>query len=70
MSDKRTQELEALASDEGFPLPMPASLIARLERAGYVVDLITGEVCSNVTVTTTPLAKTICHLLTPSTPKG
>lgn len=62
MSDPRVCELEALALEEGFPLPMPATLIARLERQGYVVDLLTGEVCRNISVAVEPSAQALCHL--------
>ena len=39
----RVRELEQLAAQEGFRLPMPAAWIATLEALGYVVDLQTGQ---------------------------
>lgn len=36
-------ELDAWAALTGQPLPMPARLIATMEAAGLVVDLMTGE---------------------------
>ena len=38
------EELIDLAAHEGLRLPMPAAEIAKLEAAGHVVDLVTGEV--------------------------
>lgn len=62
MSDPRVIELEALASDEGFRLPMAADLIAYFERQGYIVDLVSGEVCRDISVTVEPCAQALCHL--------
>jgi hypothetical protein len=62
MSDPRIAKLEALAFDEGFRLPMAADLIAYFERQGYVVDLRTGEVCRDISVTVEPSAPALCHL--------
>ena len=42
----RIRELIDLAAEEGIDLPMPAEEIARLEAAGYVVDLETGAIDS------------------------
>ncbi len=40
----RIVELEELAAAEGITLPMPASVIARIELVGDVVDLRTGAI--------------------------
>lgn len=42
--DKRIEELEALAEEEGIVLPMTPEEIVQEEDKGNVVDLITGEV--------------------------
>jgi hypothetical protein len=42
--DARIGELLNLAEGEGLTLPYPPELILRLEEAGHVVDLATGEI--------------------------
>lgn len=42
--DARIGELLALAAAEGLTLPYPPATILRLEDAGHVVDLATGEI--------------------------
>lgn len=42
--DARIGELLALAEAEGLTLPYPPAMILRLEDAGHVVDLATGEI--------------------------
>lgn len=42
--EQRIAELLELAAAEGFTLPLPAALIARLEDGGAVVDLVTGAI--------------------------
>lgn len=46
--DTRAGELLALAIAEGIDLPMTVDEIIRWEDAGYIVDLVTGEVLSDV----------------------
>lgn len=41
---QRVAELLELAAEEGFTLPLPADVIARLEEGGAVVNLRTGAV--------------------------
>lgn len=58
--DTRAGELLALAAAEGVHLPYPVGDILALEDAGFVVDLVTGEVFPNggaITVTPTVLAE-------------
>jgi len=62
MSDTRVAELEALAIEECLRLPMAADLIAFFERHGYIVDLVSGEVCSGISVALMPSAQALCHL--------
>ncbi len=62
MSDPRIAELEALALEEGFPLPMTAERIVSLESHGYIVDLHNGEICGAVAVTVSPHAQALCYL--------
>lgn len=47
--DSRAGELLALAIAEGIDLPMTVDEIIRLEDAGFIVDLLSGEVLSSVT---------------------
>ena len=42
MKDKRVQELEALALEEGITLPYSPELIIDIENRGHYVDLVTG----------------------------
>lgn len=63
MRDQRVVELEELAREEGIVLPLPVDLIAFLERQGRVVDLVTGQVYTSITVATMPSAQAIAHLL-------
>jgi len=46
--DTRAGELLALAIAEGIDLPMTVEEIIRWEDAGYIVDLVTGELLSDV----------------------
>jgi hypothetical protein len=62
MSDPRIVELEALALEEGFRLPMAAERIISLESHGYIVDLHNGEVCGAVAVAVSRNAQALCHL--------
>jgi len=41
---KRIQELEDQAAQDGFTLPMPAWEIVQIEDEGSIVDLITGQI--------------------------
>ena len=34
--------------DTGIPLPMPAAVIAEIERRGGVVDLESGAICDHI----------------------
>ena len=63
MPDPRIAELEGLAREEGFTLPMPASRIVELEDRGYVIDLETGVVLGAVKVMPTPSGRAVSHLL-------
>lgn len=47
--DTRAGELLALAIAEGIDLPMTVDEIIAAEDAGYIVDLLTGEMLVNVT---------------------
>lgn len=42
MADRRIEELEQLARDEGITLPYPSEVIVGLEEKGRYVDLQTG----------------------------
>ena len=44
----RVLEMEAWASQEGIPLPMPAGEIVRLEDMGFVIDLHTGQILEDI----------------------
>ena len=44
MQDIRIQELLDMAAQEGFTLAMDPADICQLEDAGYVVDLVSGEI--------------------------
>lgn len=61
-TDTRIVELEALAQEEGFRLPMAVDLIVYFEQHGYVVDLRTGELCRDIAVELSPTAQALCHL--------
>ena len=62
--DPRIIELKEVERTEGVPLPMFPWQIIELEDAGYVVDLISGEILSaNFTVATLPNAKAVSYLL-------
>lgn len=66
--DNRIAELEALAAAEGIFLPYPPAVIARLEDAGAVVDLVTGAILLGEADTPyqwawTPYGEAIAHLL-------
>lgn len=63
LKDAVHAELEALAREEGITLPMPIEMIVYFERMGKIVDLETGRVYDMVTVTPTPNAKAVAHLL-------
>ena len=52
--DTRAGELLALSAEMGLPLPMPVGEILAIEDAGGVVDLATGEVWRNVTISAMP----------------
>ena len=60
--DPRAGELLALEAS-GVSLPYPAQVIVELEDAGYVVDIDTGDVLSNVTAQPTGFGQAIAHLL-------
>lgn len=62
-TDKRIVELEEVARESGLTLPYPADYILFLEDNGRVVDLVTGTVYSNVTVTPAPSAQAVAYLL-------
>ena len=47
---QRLEELYQFAKDEGITLPMPAEEIIRLEDAGFVIDLRTGQLLEDVDV--------------------
>lgn len=61
--DPRVGELLALEAS-GVTLPYPAVVIVQLEDNGYIVDIDTGDVLSNVTAQPTGFGQAIAHLLT------
>lgn len=61
--EERVKELKDFEREEGVPLPMFPTRIIELEDQGFVVDLVTGQVYSNVTVQTTKHAKAVAYLL-------
>jgi hypothetical protein len=61
--DSRIAELEALAREEGLDLPYSPNVIIALEDRGSIVDLVTGQVYSAVTVTPTRHTQALNHLL-------
>lgn len=62
-TDPRIIELEELARAEGITLPMPAARIVEVEQRGCVVDLVTGQVYTNVTVQPARSAQAVAYLL-------
>lgn len=56
--DTRGGELLAWSAETGLPLPASVAEILDLEDAGFVVDLVTGDVLSNVTASPTVLGET------------
>jgi hypothetical protein len=52
--DPRIAELEALAREEGIELPMSPNLIISLEDSGKIVDLLSGQVYTAVTIAVSP----------------
>jgi len=61
--DPRIAEILELAANEGFSLPMPASMILFFEDRGRFVDLRTGKVSNATVCGPTPSGKAVSHLL-------
>lgn len=60
--DTRAGELLAWEVETGRTLPMPIPDILAAEDAGLIVDLETGEILTDVTVSSTVLGQAWCVL--------